>query len=241
MSNADSVLITNPSKEVTFQEELAEVYFSQKSKATTDAKLRLPIKRVSALPFFLAGIALIAVLAVLMAGAWLYQRDRGALRQSVKGAELVKVIEEGRLNKSIAATAKDRGIFPGLAERNRSSFITLGGSAPKGNSLAIDFKFPIDLSGKGISFVARGTRGGEELSVTIRDSYKRSFRFSDIYLESKWLRMNLPLTEISGTIDMTKVEQVRIEYEAAALTAEKSYGNQREAYVKDVSFVKNRR
>ena len=242
MTKVENIIITNSPKEVTLQEELADVYFSKKPHVKTESHV-VPIqkKRMRFFPI----VPILSVLVVLMAIVIFVQRfsrqDIRAFRQSIKTAETVKVIEEGKLNKFIIDVPRSQGALPGDSAQAQRTFLTLGTSALHKPSLVIDFVLPIDISGKSIFLYAKGKRGGEEISLTMRDSNKKSYHFSNIYLDSKWVRIQLPLARISGIIDVTDIKQMRIEYEAAAQPAQVGKKNelQREVYIKDITFVKN--
>jgi hypothetical protein len=278
MSPTERTLKQYSPEDITLQEELADVYFSQKKQEKTPAPTKektpapkqeerpvatpeetpapkqeerpvathaetpvatheetpVPKKRMRLAPL----VAVVFLLVVLSASVWWIRFSQGrhsiVVRQSVRGADTVKIVDEGKWNDSLVKRTDRTWTSRGGKGGKAQEFIALGNS-PQRESLVIDFKSPLDLSGKAISLVARGERGGENLVVSIRDSNKRSYHFEDLYLDSKWSLRTLTLARISGTIDLSRVEQLRVEY---VVQEQSSRAGDREAYVKDVALVR---
>ena len=236
MSKTASVLKPYTSKDITLQEELAEVYFPKKLSVKRKAKKNHLLKNSLGAPLFMAiALSSILLLAGFMLAPRIYHQGRDALSLKVKDAEIVGLLEEGRLNRTIIRLPGDKKIAPENRGDVENKFIPLGGRGIQAKALPIDFKSTIDISGKTVALTAKGRRGGEAVSVAIRDSKKRSYRFDPIYLGSAWSTKRLSMAGLTGSIDLTRVEHIKVEYDDSQTGADKRYEVTREAYIKSIS------
>jgi hypothetical protein len=231
-------LKTYSPKEVILQEEFANVYFSKKPHAKKKAKKTPFLKnwpRTSVL-IPTASFAILALSFLVFINKFHYQ-DANMIRQGIKNAQTVKLLDEGRLNRFLTKRLdrQNASVLNGQAIRN--GFVTLGNAKPDAELMALDFKFPVDISDKKICLEVRGKRGGEVVLVSLKDSAKRSYRFGEMYLDSKWSTKELPLGDMASTINLTGIEGLRLEYETSG-DPNKRYDVIQEVYIKDIRFIK---
>ena len=218
MAKVTNISKTYSPKEVSLQDEIAKVYFSNKPnikkrhRKTTLSNLwpglRLSLSLISGIMVFCLGIAAINRI---------YRHNMMMVQSKARYAKSLSVLRDGRVNKEILKL-NDHGKTP-------DKFIIIDANGAGMSAFQLDFKVPIDITGKSISLVAKGRRGGEAVSICLRDSSTRSYRLEDIFLVAGWSKKTLDLNTASGAIDLAGLKGMKIETD-------------RQVYLRDVAFEK---
>ncbi len=231
MTKGTSISKTYSPKEVSLQEEIAQVYFSNKPHIKTKRKKTIFENLWPGMRFSLSimsGIALICLACVAMNK--LYRHNMIMAQSKAKYAQSLNLLRDGRFDRSLLKT-NGHGKFS-------DKFITLDVSGSGASAFQLDFKVPINISDKSLTILARGRHGGEALSICLKDSHKRTYRLRDIYLVSGWSGKTLSLAEAAGAIDLREVESLKVEYDFDRAGMDNRLNVDRRIYLKDISLEK---
>lgn len=223
---------------------IANTYFYQRTRPRSRRKkARIPFK----------GIALKASIAILIIAAiaaffvtvlsFLNNTNTELLRRKFAKAKFVKIIDGGIANKEIVKKYD----FYGYAKNDVSKTLkdaAILNSPKKYNwaAMAIDFKFPVDMSSRRIALSLRGNIGGEKVCLRLRDHNNKSSGTGDLYLSSRWKEEAISLDSMKNDIDLSGITQIRIESGYAGESGKMLDSPINfKIYVKDVNITKETR
>ncbi len=210
------------------QEQLADIYFSNSEK-TKKSELPMVLKVIERR--YSAPIApwIIASVALLITGFSLFSTKRvfidikvvddpylqgaSAVRESAKTTEPEAGNEIPLTNTSFDGAAKlnsrrdDKGGLT-LVNSSISSFARVN----------VAFSPPLNLAGAKIVFYAKGQKGGENLSIALKDGQNVSaFEGGSFFpfaagLSASWKKAEIPLSGMSQDFDVKKITNLRIDF-----------------------------
>lgn len=206
MSRTIDTLKKSSPRDDMLHEHIVATYFSQKTRAKKNKqavkKLKIP---VMAPAFFVAASVLFA------ASLFLNDYYIKILKERVAAAPVIKILDEGRINKTIMKSFGFRGHAKGHSKfaKNEIAF----GNPKKYDwaEFSVDFRFPVNLSSRKLLLSVRGKTGGERMSIVLKDSLNRSYKLKDIYLTSNFRMQSIPLEGIDKYIDLSRITHLRFE------------------------------
>lgn len=213
MTRAIESLKTSPFHEYKLYDRIADTYFHQKTRQKTRHKKdKFPAKELKT-----AFIWLFLAAAAVTASIILYSSLRGqyinSLRERVANSNVLVISEGGNFNRDILGRLELRGYAKGNGKFLKEAVMLKNPKKYNWADMALDFKFPIDFSGKTLAFALKGELGGERVSLVLRDMNNRAARLSDIYLTSDWKTKSIALNDVvGGNIDLTGITHMRLEY-----------------------------
>ena len=227
-------------KDDALYDHIANTYFHQKSKPKSKHKTgHLPVKQLTRLAIALAIVALFVVSASALT-TLLYNQHLDAMKKEVAISPIINIITNDNINKEIIGRFEFRGSAREGNSRIAQDAIIL--NTPKKYTradIAIDFKFPIDLSARYLSLSLRGEKGGERINIVLRDTSDKSCSISDLYLTSNWKENVLHLGSMKKEIDLRNIKHMRIESGYTGESAkEKDSPINFTVYVKNLSAYK---
>lgn len=207
MSKTIESLRTNPAKEYILDDQIANTYFRQK--AHKKKSKSIAPKRATYL--IAAGFLALFSIIIIFLSPSIRSHHINSLKERLANSKMVRLTDGGRANKELVKNIQFRG-YAAKSSRSSRRFIIL--KNPKKYSwadLSLDFKFPIDLSNRKLSFSLKGETGGERLSLVLRDVNNRSSRLSDIYLASGWRTQIISSQDVKEDIDISNITHLRFE------------------------------
>jgi hypothetical protein len=237
MNKGANLLKRHLPKDDIFQNELARTYFSRRKEPRKIKNIH--IRRVSARPALIAAAVVISAsaLSYLIANEMLpfFRADTRSFRDEIKKSSVVRIFEGGRLNRRVVKRLEFFGYAKEKSGLADSLMVLKNSKKYEWAGLDMDFKCPIDISDKTLALSAKGERGGEKISLVLKDSGGRSYRAADIYLTPAWTRKTVPLKDIAGTIDVGDISSLRLECGyAGEPPGRKTKDIETSAYIKDV-------
>jgi len=201
-------------KEDVLHSHIADTYFHKNSHTKTRKKKRARRLNVDFPRLFITW-AIVAALSLLVfiSITFLHKRYIEILRKDTAALKVIDVVTQGSVNKTIIRKFE----FRGHARRGKSSEIrdsVILNNPKKYNwaDMSVDFKFPVDVSGRAILLSLRGSIGGEKISIVLRDTKNRSSRLGDISLSSNLKDKVIHMNEFKGDIDLGNINHLRLEY-----------------------------
>lgn len=226
-----------------FQEEIANTYFK-----TSSSPRRASKKKVSRIPWILAGLAALAAVAVfisksnfdikvrVVSGTPFITSDASAAASD--GAKfLVRGGEADRSAVNKMFLMGDGRFASSITDRE----ITLANAEGQGwSSLIIELSRPADMTKFGIRYAAKGASGAEKIVPIVTDSQNRSYRISDpsiTSLSDSWRTYIIDFKPVRADIDLKSITTIKFEF------GTETAGNARSAvmFLKDISTPKARR
>lgn len=229
-------------KEDVLLEHIASTYFAKKTRPKSRSRSKIPTLKDATILLAAAATIAAAVFFLLIVTSITGNNYNEYLRKKVSALETIPLVDNGTINKNVLK----RFEFLGYARRVSSSTIkdTLILRNPRKYNwaeLALPFRFPIDLSSRTLNFSIRGLRGGEKVTIVIKDAGNRSVRLKELYLSSNWRGESIPLKASAGYIDMANVNSLRIEYGLIGeSSSEKDSPIESIIYIKDINLSKER-
>jgi len=226
-------------KEDVLNTHIANTYFYQKARPKSRRKKTvLSLKKLSFICGALA--SLIAVMVFLSAAAsFVYVKYIDLLKEKFAKTKVVKVVDGGNINREFVKKFEFRGNAKNRSSRIQKEFVVVNNTKKYGwAGVAINFRFPLDLSGRNLSLVLRGRMGGEKINVVLRDANHKSVRLGDTYLSSRWHEDALSLTDTKKYIDLTRIDQLRIESGYVGESNKLDSPVDLKIYVKDLAITK---
>ncbi len=191
---------------------IADTYFYQKIRPKTRkkkapsylknlAKFIIPVSVTTALAISLIITAPIAL-----------NKYHAFLKKHIVNARIIKIIDRGAVNKDIIKTYEFRGYAKKDTSKTSRGLMVLD-NPKKYNwaDLAMNFNFPMNLTNRSLSLSLRGNIGGERVSVVLRDINNKTYRINDLSLSSQWSNRVVRLNTMKGNIDLSNIDQMRIE------------------------------
>lgn len=226
-------------KEDVLGTQIANTYFYQKTRPKSRRKKTLAsIKKLSGI---CAAVAAAAVLVITFAAAssFMYARYLDFLKEKFAGANMVKVIENGAVDREFIKNFGFRGYAKNNFSKIFKDFLVLN-NAKKYNwaALAIDFRFPVDLTGRKLHLVLRGNIGGEKVHIIMRDTKNKSVRLADTYLSSRWNDKTISLADVKGYVNLKSINHIRIESGYVGESNKIDWPISLKIYVKDLTITK---
>lgn len=206
MSRTIEALKKASSKDDILHENIISTYFYQK---THRKKSRNPIKKVKILFAFL--LTAIFLLSAGVGSVFCYNYYLKYLKEKTDNSPLVAIFEEGHINREIIKGSAFRGSAKEASSVSRDLIVFSNPEKYNWANFSMDFRFPVDLSKKNLSFSMRGKIGGERMSIVIKDNRNKSRRLGDIYLASGWKTESIPLAEFKNDVNLSKITQMRFE------------------------------
>jgi|GEM_PF-2343733 len=228
-------------KEDVLHSHIAETYFRQKARAKPRKKkqslhINIDFQRL----FITAAIIIASALIVSISATFLHKHYIGILQKNTASLKTINVISRGLVNKPVIKKVEFRGYArKGRSDSIKNAVILINPKKYNWADLAIDFKFPIDISKRNISLSVRGDVGGEKISVVLRDTKNMSYRLSDISLSSNMQEKIVRTKDIVAGLDLTKINHLRIEYGKPGESANNiDSAINVTLYINNLSFVK---
>lgn len=227
-------------KEDVLLEHIASTYFAKKSRPKTRSKKRSPSLKDAALIAVAVTTVAAAIGFILIIASITGNNYNEFLRKKVSALQVIPLLDKDIVNKDIirspeflgyarrasSKTVKDALILKNLKKYNWADFL-------------LPFRFPVDLSSRTLNFSARGAKGGEKMTIVLKDSSNRSLRLKEIYLSSNWRAESMPLGSSKKYIDLSNINSIRIEYGRIGESAlEKDSSIESIIYLKDITLSK---
>lgn len=217
---------------------IAETYFYKKSRKKKHSKALQ--KRLKYLPFVAIGLTSVAFLLITVSSV-LNTRYLSYLKKKIENSPIVSLFDTGSVNKELVKKFDFRG-YAKTKSRIVDKTAALNNSRKyKWGDLAIDFRFPVNLSDRDLAVSLKGKIGGEKISIVLRDSDNRSSRLNDIYLTSNWKTEIIALDSLKKDISLSRVSHLRVESSYVGDPPRETGGPSRDmtVYIKDIRVSKN--
>jgi len=211
MTKTTGSLKVSPFHEDKLYERLAETYFHQKSRPKT--RKRKPkisfesIKSVSIAVLSGAGITLV----IIALSLFIKTHYTDIVKKQIAISKTTMLAKGGFVNKSISSP-EFRGYAKETSRFSRDYILLNNPKKYNWADLSLNFKFPVDLSKRRLSFSVKGKIGGERMTLVLRDTSNKTARVSDISLASNWRTENISLASLADNVDLTKITHIRFEY-----------------------------
>ncbi|MBN1527303.1 MAG: hypothetical protein JW919_06960 [Candidatus Omnitrophica bacterium] len=228
-----------PQKDI-FSDHLVDTYFYQKK---SEKKPAPQIKHKKAAPLLIIIPLVIAFIAAFIAAAFYANNfyKRSASRRLAK-ATAITITKGGAIERDVVQKAEFHGYAKGKGSITKDQIVLKNINKYKWSDLSLDFRVPLDFSGKHLSMALKSKVGGEKISLVMRDSHNRSVRLRDIFVTSNWRTETIPLSTIKRDIDLSNITHMRFECDYVGEPA-KGAGIAAEVtiYIKDVTIKKEAR
>jgi hypothetical protein len=154
------------------------------------------------------------------------------------GSEMF-LVKGGQSASSIVAKATLQGDAFSASKINSDEIILSNAGGQGAASYRIDFKQPLDLSGKEIGYAAKSAEGAR-LVMVVTDTENRAYRVEDdavTKVSKEWHAYTVNLKPVKGTIDLTSIATIRFEFGSSTV------GNPAHTTIslKDVYLTKSKR
>lgn len=211
MTKTTGSLKASPFHEDKLYERLAETYFHQKTRPKSRKKKPKfsfeYLKSVSIAVFSGAAIT-IAIIAVSL---YVHAHYADFVKKQAAVSKTIMLSRGGFVNKNISSP-EFRGYAKEMSKFSKDYILLNNPKKYNWAELSLNFKFPLDLSHRKLSFFVKGKIGGEKITLVLRDSANRTARVSDISLASNWRMESISLGALTDTVDLTKITHLRFEY-----------------------------
>jgi len=227
-------------KEDVLLEHIASTYFAKKSRPKTKSKKRSAQLKDAALIIVAAGAIAAAIGFILIVASITGNNYNDFLRKKISVLQVIPLFDKGAINKDVVKRLE----FLGYARRASSKTVkdALILKNPRKHNWAdvlLPFRFPVDLNSRILNFSVRGAKGGEKITIVLKDSANRSLRLKDLYLSSNWRAESVPLGGSKKYVDLANINSIRIEYgRIGEGIAEKDSPVESIIYIKDINLSK---
>jgi len=225
-------------KEDVLLEHIANTYFSKKNHSKAKPKKK-PISLKDAALMVVAVGAIAAAIGFIMVVTSITSNNYNEfLRKKISALQIIPLFDKGSINKDIIKNME----FLGYARRVNSKSVKdalILKNPRKYNwaDLFLSFRFPVDLSSRTLNFSVRGAKGGEKMTIILKDSSNKSLRLKELYLSSDWRTESISLEKSKKYIDMTNINSIRIEYgHIGENSVEKDSPIESMIYIKDMTL-----
>lgn len=211
MTKAIESLKTFPSKREILHDTIADTYFYKKPRRKKYPNAAGKALRTFSLAIFsLASIAALLLLFFIVSYFFNIHYNN-YLRNKIAHSNIITLIDDGNIDREPIRKIEFRGYAKNRSRLAVKPILFTNSKKYSWADLSIDFRFPIDLSGRMLSLSVKGKVGGEKISVIMRDIQNRSFVISDIYLTSSWKTETVSLDNIKNDIDLSAINHMRME------------------------------
>ena len=226
-------------KEDVLLEHIASTYFAKKSRPKIKSKRKSPSLKDAALIAIAAGAIAGAVGFILIVASITGNNYNEFLRKKISALQVIPIFDKGAINKDVVKRMEFLGYARGVSSKTDKDALVLK-NPRKYNwaDLFLPLRFPVDLSSRTLNFSVRGLKGGEKITVVLKDSSNRSLRLRDIYLSSGWRAESMPLGRSKSYIDLASISSIRIEYGRIGESSEKDSPIESIIYLKDINLSK---
>ncbi len=231
-------------KEDVLLEHIASTYFAKKSRPKTKSKKKSPSLKDAALVTVAVGAIAAAVGFILIVTSITGDNYNEFLRNKISALQVIPLFNNGIVNKDIVKTLELSGYARQVrskADSKADKEVLVFRTPRKYNwaDIILPFRFPVDLSSRTLGFSARGARGGEKITIVLKDSSNRSLRLKELYLSSGWREESIPLGQLKSYINIASIRSVRIEYgRVGESSSEKDSPIESIIYIKDLTLSK---
>lgn len=227
-------------KEDVLLEHIASTYFAKKSRPKTKSKKRSPSIKDAALIVLGVGTIAVAIGFILIVASITGNNYNEFLRKKISTLQVIPIFDKGVINKDAVKRLELLGYARQINPKTDKDALVLKNPRKYNWADALfPFRFPIDLSSRTFNFSVRGSKGGEKITIVLKDSSNRSLRLKEIYLSSNWRTESIPLGKSKNYIDLANINSIRIEYgRIGESSSEKDFPIESIIYIKDVNLSK---
>ncbi len=227
-------------KEDVLLEHIASTYFAKKSRPKKKSKKIFPSIKDVTLTVVAAGTIAAAIGFLLIVASITGNNYNEFLRKKVSVLQVIPIFDKGIINKDIIRQPEFQGYARRISSKSAKDAVVL--KNPRKYNWAdflLPFRFPVDLSSRTLNFSVRGAKGGEKITIVLKDSSNKSLRLKDLYLSSNWRAESISLGKSKSYIDMGNITSIRIEYgRIGEGIAEKDSPVESMIYIKDMNLSK---
>ncbi len=226
-------------KEDVLLEHIASTYFAKKSRPKTKSKTKTAPLKNAALITAAVGMIAGAIVVILLVASITGNNYNEFLRKKVSALEIIPIFDKGVINKDVMKRPELLGYARQVTSKSEKDALIL--KNPKKYNwadLLLPFRFPVDLRSRTLNFSVRGFKGGEKITVALKDSSNKSLRLKEIYLSSGWRAESIPLYKSKNYIDLANISSIRIEYGRIGESSEKDSSIESIIYLKDIALPK---
>lgn len=244
MTKMKESLKTLPEKNDILHEHIADTYFytTTKKRAPAARKKHRTAHKKTDITKFILPAAILSSIITLMLLAWtvIHPKYISYLKKKIDRADLVNIVSGGALNKGIMKRIEFHGYARDRDAARDKILHLINPRKYNWADMSIDFKFPINLSGKNISASVRGKVGGEKINLVLRDSDNRSYRLNDIFLTPGWRSETIMLDSAKNNIDLTRIRHLRLESGFVGDPPGNAAPAQTDIFIRDIKISKRR-
>jgi len=227
-------------KEDVLLDHIASTYFAKKSRPKTKSKKKSPSLKDAAIIVVAVGTIAAAIGFVLIVASITGNNYNEFLRKKITALQIIPILDKGVINKDVVKRIELLGYARQVNSKTNKD--ALGLKNPRKYNwadLLLPFRFPVDLSSRTLNFSVRGFKGGEKITIVLKDSSNKSLRLGETYLSSGWRAESIPLGKSKNYIDMANINSIRIEYgRVGESSLEKDAPIESIIYIKDVNLSK---
>jgi len=227
-------------KEDVLLEHIASTYFAKKSRPKTKSKKKSQSLKDAALIVVAVGTIAVAICFILIVASITGNNYNEFLRKKITALKIIPIFDNGATNKDVVKRLEFLGYARQVNPKTNKD--ALGLKNPKKYNWAelfLPFRFPLNLSSRTLNFSVRGFKGGEKITIILKDSSNKSLRLQEIYLSSGWRAESMPLAKLKNYIDLANISSLRIEYgRIGESSMEKDSPIESIIYIKDMNLSK---
>jgi len=227
-------------KEDVLLEHIASTYFAKKSRPKIKSKKKSPTLKDAALIVVAIGVIAASIGFIFMVASITGNNYNELLRKKISVLQVIPILNNGVINKDVVMRMELLGYARQISFKTDKDAIILK-NIKKYNwaDALLPFRFPVDLTQRTLNFSVRGARGGEKISIILKDSSNRSLRLKETYLSSNWREESIPLRGSRNHIDLANISSIRIEYgRIGESSSEKDSPIESIIYIKDINLSK---
>jgi hypothetical protein len=227
-------------KEDVLLEHIASTYFAKKSRPKTRAKPEISPLKSATLLFVAAGLLAAATGTILIITSISSNNYNEFLRKKISALKTIPVVDKGIVNRDAIKRPEFLGYArQGISKTAKETLILRNPKKYNWAEVLLPFRFPIDLSSRTLVFYVRGQRGGEKVTIILKDIDNRSVRLRDVYLSSDWREESIPLNISGSHVDLANISSMRIEYgRIGESSSERDSAIESIIYVKDLNLLR---
>ncbi|MCX5680177.1 MAG: hypothetical protein NTZ95_05950 [Candidatus Omnitrophica bacterium] len=221
-------------------EHIASTYFAKKSRPKTKSRKKSPSLKDAAFMVVAAGTIVAAIGFILIVSSITNKNYNELLRKKISALQVIPLFDKGAINKDVVKRLELLGYARGVSSKAAKDALVL--KNPKKYNWAdalLPLRFPVDLNSRTLNLSIRGAKGGEKITIILKDSSNRSLRLGELYLSSNWRTESIPLGRSKNYIDLANINAIRIEYgRIGEAPSEKDSLIETMIYLKDINLPK---
>ena len=200
-------------KEDVLLEHIASTYFAKKSHPKKKSKKKSTSLKDAALMIVAVGAIAAAIGFILIIASITGNNYNEFLRKKISTLRVIPIFNNGVINKDVVKRLEFLGYARRIISKTAKDALILK-NARKHNwaDALLPLRFPVDLNSRTLSFSIRGAKGGEKITIILKDSSNRPLRLKEIYLSSNWRAESISLGRSKKYIDLANISSIRIEY-----------------------------